>query len=211
MILHFSDIKKSPVSTSASAYLQPEIWTWKSENRPKVDQRCVRKQPWNSPQCGTLTLQILCRLNKTWYNMITQRFGGEFERTMLCLAIVRIAVPPPPSSLSDLISCATYLYVSGFNFLIKTVAKKAKIEFFMASINYTVFDRAKGVLACMQWCCMDQLNLRAALGSGNSKHSALQAICLNKKEHVFTIWTVHITWFPMEHFWRMSIMGKLWK
>lgn len=75
--------------------------------------------------------------------MITQRFGGEFERTLLCLAVVRIAVPPPPSSLSDLISCATDLYASGFNFLIKTVAKKAKIEFFTVNINYTVFDRAK--------------------------------------------------------------------
>lgn len=95
MILHFSDIKKSPVSTSASAYLQPEIWTWKSENRPKVDQCCVRKQPWNSPQRGTLTLQILCRLNKTWYNMITQCFGGGVWKNHVMLGYSQDCCPTP--------------------------------------------------------------------------------------------------------------------
>lgn len=141
--------------------------------------------------------------------MITQRFGGEFERTLLCLAVVRIAVPPPPSSLSDLISCATDLYASGFNFLIKTVAKKAKIEFFTVNINYTVFDRAKWVLACMRQCCVDQLNPRATLGSGTSKHSHPQAFCPNTNGYVFTISAVHVKSFPTVHFLRMSIVGKL--
>lgn len=60
--------------------------------------------------------------------------------------------PPHPRTphlfLSDLISCATYLYASGFNFLIKTVAKKAKIEFFMVNINYILFDSTK-MCACL--------------------------------------------------------------
>lgn len=145
MILHFNVHFSVPVS------LQPKKRTWSAIKQvsvfrklPKVDQLLLQECSHEIIHSVALWHQIFHRLNKTRYSMITQRFRASLAE--LCYAWMYSGLLPPIffcliSSPVQHSYVASYSYIaSGFNFLIKTVAKKAKIKFFMVNINYTLFD-----------------------------------------------------------------------
>lgn len=143
--------------------------------------------------------------------MITQRLRGGWKKPVMLGCSQDCCPTPTILFVWSHLLCNT-LICEWFQFPHQNRRQESKkIEFFMVNINYSVFDRANWVLACMWPCCADQLNPRATLGSGNSKHSDPQAFCPNTNGYVFTIRAVHVKLFPMVHFLRMSIVGKLWK
>lgn len=115
-VLHdftFQWYKKPPASVSVPVSLQPKKRTWSAIKQvsvfrklPKVDQLLLQECSHEIIHSVALWHQILHRLNKTRYSMITQRFRASLKE--LCYAWMYSGLLPPTHLfLSDLISCAT--------------------------------------------------------------------------------------------------------